>query len=165
MSLRKGKTKSILESAVEAALLSVEIYNKPRSIFRAESYITLMILAWTRLFHAYFNNTIGDKYFYKKRKGYRYERIDGERKAWDLSTCINKYGELNEPVIKNLEFFVKLRNKIEHRHINKREVDTLIFGECQALLYNFENTMIKLFGPDYAINEALVYSLQFSHLR
>jgi len=123
-----------------------------------------MVISWTRLFHAYFNHTIGNKYFYKKKTG-RYETIDGERKAWELSTCIRKYGKLKEPVKKNLQFFIQLRNKIEHRHIEKREVDILIFGECQAFLYNYENLLIELFGNKYALNESLVYSLQFSHLR
>lgn len=163
MRLRKGKTKTTLESSIDAALLAVEVYNKPRTAFRSEAYIAMMVIAWTRLFHAYFNATIGDKYYYKKNN--RYERIDGERKAWELSTCIAEYEKLKEPVKKNLEFFVKLRNKIEHRHIDKREVDILIFGECQALLYNFENTLIDLFGEQYALNESLVYTLQFSHLR
>lgn len=163
MRLRKGKTKTTLESSIDASLLAVEIYNKPRTAFRSEAYIAMMIIAWTRLFHAYFNTTIGNKYYYKKNN--RYERIDGERKAWELSTCISEYGKLKEPVKKNLEFFIKLRNKIEHRHIDKREVDILIFGECQALLYNFESTLINLFGETYALNESLVFTLQFSHLR
>ena len=64
-----------------------------------------------------------------------------------------------------MQFFIQLRNKIEHRHIEKREVDILIFGECQAFLYNYENLLIELFGNKYALNESLVYSLQFSHLR
>ncbi len=68
MGLRQGKTKSILESSLDSALLAVEIYNKPRTTFRSEGFITMMIIAWTRLFHAYFNVTIGDKYFYKKKK-------------------------------------------------------------------------------------------------
>ena len=34
MSLRKGKTKTILESSIEVSLLAVEIYNKPRISFR-----------------------------------------------------------------------------------------------------------------------------------
>ncbi len=123
-----------------------------------------MVMAWLRLFQAHFNVTIGDKYYYKNKNG-RYETIDGERKAWELSTCIKKYGKLEPPVAKNLEFFIKLRNKIEHRHIDKREIDYLIFGECQALLYNYENTLIDLFGSEYSVNEALVYSLQFSQLR
>lgn len=122
-----------------------------------------MVIAWTRLFHAYFSNTVGDRY-YKEKNG-RYKLIDGERKSWELATCIKESKKLPSPVEKNLEFFIKLRNKIEHRHIEKSEVDALTFGECQALLYNYENLLVNLFGNDYALNEALVYSLQFSQLR
>jgi len=162
--LRKGKTKSILDASIDSALLAVEIYNKPRTTFRSEGFITMMIMAWTRLFHAHFNATIGDKYYYKGKNG-RYETVDGEKKAWELATCIKKYGELEDGVESNLSFFIKLRNKIEHRHIEKREVDTLIFGECQSLLFNYESQLIKFFGNNYSINEALVYSLQFSQIR
>lgn len=162
--LRKGKTKSLLESSIDCALLAVEIYNKPRAPFRVESFITHMIMAWTRLLHAYFNYTIGETYFYKEKSG-RYKRIDGEKKAWELITCISKYGELNEAQVKNLTFFIKLRNKIEHRTVNKDEIGIIIFGECQSLLYNYENVLIKLFGLEYALNESLAYSLQFSRLR
>jgi len=164
MTLRKGKTKSTLEASIDSALLAVEVYNKPRTTFRSEAFIALMIMSWTRLLQAFFNSTIGDRYYYKKKNG-RYELIDGERKSWELNTCIKKYGKLSEPVEMNLQFFISLRNKIEHRHIDKREVDALIFGECQALLYNYESTLMELFGQQYALNESLVYSLQFSHLR
>src|SRR6056297_2036497 len=136
--LRQGKTRSILESSIDSALLAVEVYNKPRTTFRSEAFITLMVIAWTRLFHAHFNSKIGDKYYYKKRNG-RYELVDGERKSWELATCIKKQDKLSSAARKNLEFFIKLRNKIEHRHIDRREVDTLIFGECQALLFNYES--------------------------
>lgn len=162
MTLRKGKTRSILESSIDSTLLAVEIYNKPRTAFKVENYITLMIMAWTKLFHAYFNNTIGDKYYYKI--GRRYKIVEGERKAWELGECIKKYKLLNEPVRKNLEFFIRLRNKIVHRHIEKEILGTQVFGECQALLYNYEKTLTDLFGEDYAINENLAFSLQFSKI-
>lgn len=162
--LRKGKTKTILESSIDSALLAVEVYNKPRASFRSESFISLMVISWTRLFHAYFNHTKGDTYYHKSKNG-RYEVIDGEKKAWELSICINEYGKIVDPVKKNLVFFIKLRNKIEHRHFNIRDIDAIIFGECQALLYNYENMLIDLFGKEYALNESLVYSLQFSQLR
>lgn len=165
MKLRKGKTKSILHGAVDSALLAVEIYNKPRASFRTQAYVSLMIMAWTRLLHAYFNHSIGDKYYYKKKGSTRYETVDGDRKTWELKTCIAKYGKLSESTKANLELFIKLRNKIEHRNIEKREIDILIFGECQSLLFNFEQTLIELFGEEYAISENLVYSLQFSALR
>lgn len=164
MTLRKGKTKSLLENSIDCALLSVEIYNKPRAPFRVENFITHMIMAWTKLLQAHFNQTIGETYFYKEKNG-RYKIIDGERKAWKLKTCILKYGQLNDAVKTNLDFFIKLRNKIEHRTINKEEIGIMIFGECQSLLYNYENELINIFGIEYALNESLAYSLQFSRLR
>ena len=142
MKLRKGKTKSILKSSIDSALLAVEVYNKPRTAFRTQAFITMMIIAWTRLFHAYFNHRFGPKYFYKKKGSNRYEVIDGEKKAWELKTCISKYGKLSEAVKANLKLFIKLRNKIEHRHIEKTELDVLLFGECQALLYNYDTLLI-----------------------
>lgn len=163
--LRKGRTKQILDSSIDSALLAVEIYNKPRTPFRIENYISLMIISWTRLFHAYFNHTIGDIFYYKKKNSTRYERVDGERKSWELKTCINKYNSLDKSVKANLEFFIKLRNKIEHRHISKEDIGLEIFGECQSLLYNYENILIKFFGEDCAINESLAFSLQFSRMR
>lgn len=164
MPLRKGKTKTILESSIDCALLAVEIYNKPRSPFRVESFITHMIMSWTKLFHAHFLHTIGDKFYYKG-KNKRYEIIDGEKKAWELKVCISKYDLLTEGQRANLNFFIKLRNKIEHRHVEKEEIGIIIFGECQSLLYNYENKLIEFFGEEYALNESLAYSLQFSRLR
>ena len=169
--LRKGKTKSILESSMDSALTAVEIYNKPRTAFRVETYITLMVIAWTKLFHAFFNKTIGDTYYHKGKNG-RFIKADGERKAWELSDCIKEFQKkvdagkrLSEAVKENLSFIIKLRNKIEHRHIEKSELETLVFGECQALLFNYESTMKNLFDSNYSINESLVFALQFSSMR
>ncbi|WP_229245228.1 DUF3644 domain-containing protein [Dyadobacter aurulentus] len=83
-------------------------------------------MAWTRLFQAHFNHTIGERYFYKEKNG-RYKVIDGDRKAWELKTCIDKYNDLSEPAKINLEFFIKLRNKIEHHCIDKEEIGLMIF--------------------------------------
>ena len=62
-------------------------------------------------------------------------------------------------------FFIRLRNKIEHRHIDKDEIGIVIFGECQSILFNYENKLIEFFGEDYALNESLAFSLQFSRIR
>ncbi len=160
------KAKYLLENSIDCALLGVEIYNKPRAPFRYESFITHMIIAWTILLHAHFISTIGETYFYPdKLNPKEYLLIEGEKKAWELITCIAKYGQLSEPVKKNLEFFITLRNKIEHHFIEKSDIGIKIFGECQSLLYNYENELIKLFGQEYALNENLAYSLQFSSVR
>jgi len=44
-------------------------------------------------------------------------------------------------------------------------LDMGIFGECQALLFNFEDLMSSEFGSKYAINESLSLALQFSATR
>ncbi len=165
MLLRKGKTRQLLEKSIDSALLAVEIYNKPRTSFRVETYITHMIIAWTKLFHAHFYHTIGDKYYYKENNKRKYKKIDGEKKAWELNHCINEYKKLSKAETENLKFFIKLRNKIEHRYVDRIELGIMIFGECQSLLYNYENTLVTLFGEEYSMNENLAYSLQFSRLR
>lgn len=168
--LRKSKAKMLLENSIHSALSAVEIYNKPNDNFRLEGYIILMIVAWTKLFHAYFQATLGEKYFYKEKNG-RYKKIDGDKKAWELKTCYNKFQSLhshekiNEAVIKNLDFFIILRNKIEHRFWSGSELDASLFGECQALLFNYENMLSNLFGPDYSINASLTFALQFSQMQ
>ena len=171
MKIYKGKTKSILDSAIDAALVAVENYNKPRSRFRIENYIMLMVVAWTRLMHAYFNKTIGDKYYYKNDTGTRYKIIQGEKQAWDLSKCIREFKKshdknlLSAPIEANINFFIMLRNKIAHRYIEKNELESLLFGEFQSFLYNFETFVINIFGEEFALEETLSYSIQFSTIR
>lgn len=158
MKRQAQKVKQLIEKAKDSALLAVEIYNKPRTAFRSGGYIVFMNIAWLALFHAIFErNRV--KYFYRKNN--RYIFIDGEKKFWELEKCIKEYYEdANIPERKNLEFFIKLRNKIEHRFLPQLDVD--IFGECQALLMNFENLITKEFSDEHAINENLVFALQFS---
>lgn len=157
--------KLILESSMNSALLAVEVYNKPRATFRSEAYISLMIIAWTKAFHSYFRNTIGDKYYRKDENDNFILAEGGDKQTWNLKECMNKFSKLKEEVRKNIEFFIPLRNKIEHAMVDSKEIDTTIFGECQALLMNYENFVIEHFGKDYALNEALAFSLQFSQMR
>ena len=161
MARLKIKASKLLEKSRDCALLAVEIYNKPRTAFRSNGYIVLMSIAWTSIFHAIFEKR-SVNYFYKKNK-VRYQKIDGERRAWDLAECTKKYfPDANFPERKNIEFFIKLRNKIEHRFVP--EIDKDIFGECQAMLINYEDIITKEFGASSAINENLVFALQFSKL-
>ena len=61
---------------------------------------------------------------------------------------------------KNLEFFVGLRNKIEHRFLPQLDPD--IFGECQAMLINFETLLSEEFGAKQAVGADFPFALQFS---
>lgn len=92
ISLRKGKSKFILDASINSAISAVEIYNKPNARFRTETFIVLMIIAWTKLFHAFFQATIGEKYFYKNDNK-RFKIVNGEKRAWELSECIKQFNK------------------------------------------------------------------------
>jgi hypothetical protein len=152
--------KALVEKARECALLAVETYNRPTATFRSGAYIVLMIIAWTSLFHAIFLKR-RIKPYYRKKNSRRYEKIDGEPKGWELKECLQQYykGD-NTAARKNLEFFIGLRNKIEHRSL--AQLDAEIFGECQAMLLNFESLLVSEFGDRYAIRGGLTFALQFA---
>ncbi len=152
------QVKSALEKARDSALLAVEVYNKPAVKFKSGGYITLMVIAWTSIFHAiFFKRKI--KPFYKKENGH-FVKIDGDFKYWELDECVRQFfkTDTTNPARKNLEFFIPLRNRIEHRSMP--ELDASIFGECQAMLLNFDEALEKEFGLQYCLRECLSFSLQ-----
>lgn len=150
--------KSALEKARDSALLAIEVYNKPAVKFKSGGYITLMVIAWTSLFHAIFHKQ-KIKPYYKKTNG-RFDKKDGDFKYWELNECLCHFfkTDTNNPVRKNLEFFIPLRNRIEHRSMP--ELDASIFGECQSMLLNFDDFLEKEFGLQYCLRECLSFSLQ-----
>lgn len=156
---RVGKiVKPYLLKAKDSALLAIEIYNKPAVKFRSEGYIALMVMAWTALLHAIFLRQGKSPYY--KGKNRRYVKVDGDFKHWELAECAKQLwgSDTENPVRKNLEFFIPLRNKIEHRYIP--QLDGAIFGECQALLLNFDAAVGHYFGTRFQLRESLSFSLQ-----
>lgn len=156
---RIGKNvKPYFSKARDSALLAIEVYNKPAVSFRSAGYIALMVIACTALFHAIFLRK-GISPYYKNEKG-KFQTVDGDFRHWELGECAKQYwgADTENPVRKNLEFFIPLRNKIEHRHIP--EMDGVIFGECQALLLNFDSLLGQHFGTKHQLRESLSFSLQ-----
>ena len=158
--LRKGTAKYLLQNSIESVLTAVEIYNKPKTQFKVQSFITLMIIGWTKALHSYFHSE-GIKYYYKKKNG-KFEKIDGEYKSWEITKCIKEYKKFDESVKANMLFFIALRNKVEHRDLTETDIDMITFGECQSFLYNYETFIMEEFGEEYSINESLAFALQFS---
>ncbi len=158
--------KDHLEQAKGACLSAVETYNRPGVAFRTRTFTVLMAIAWTSLFHAIFYRRGRKPWDVRSGsgRGIRYEKIDGEPKHWELSECARQfYGGHNPPQRKNLEFIVLLRNKIEHRY--HPELDPALYGECQALLMNFEELLVDQFGAAQALADHLDLALQFSAFR
>ena len=108
----------LLAKAREAALNAIQTFNNPLTTFKTETFIVLMVIAWTSLLHAYYR---GQKIEYRslnrqgpsRRKFGRTE--SGEYKHWELSRCLHsKSCPLDAAVKSNLRFLIGLRNEIEH---------------------------------------------------
>jgi hypothetical protein len=157
-----SRSKQLANKAREAALEAVAAYNNPLATFKSDTYVVLMHVAWMTLLHAIFVRR-AVKPYYRLHNG-RFERIEGRPKTWDLAEYVRRYwpGQTN-PVTENLRFFVGLRHLIEHAHAPEIDID--IFGECQAMLINFEDLISQEFGAKLALNTSLAFSLQFSRMR
>ena len=164
MATLKKSARALLQKARESAMLAVNIYNSPGTLFRSGAFVMLMNVAWTSLMHAIFERD-GVKYFYKDPRDRRkYLYVDDEKKAWDLSRSGDEYfKDKNTAIYKNIKFFVGLRNKIEHRFMP--QIDASIFGECQAYLMNLEEVLVKEFGDRYSLADSLIFALQYSRFR
>ena len=142
------RTESLIDSALTTALNAVEIYNKPRSTYRTENFITLMCIAWTRLLQAHILNTTGDVFYEKDKSSGEVIYIDEDKKTWSLEKCVN--GAMQDgPPKENLKILIKLRNKFVHSIIGDTDLDSALYGECQANLHNFESFLQNSFGKDF----------------
>lgn len=176
MGREKSIVKQLLKKSIDSAMLAIEFYNKPGVSFRTEGFITIMCIAWTSLFHAYFLKNSIKPYYAKKSAGMkrvRYEKIvenvNGQKikeyKWWELSTCLKEFykDDMSNPVRKNLEFLISLRNRIVHRNVPQSEyLDLNVYGECQACLLNFNDFLVGHFGEKYNIGYLLSFSLQLA---
>jgi hypothetical protein len=158
-----SRARGLVAKARAAALEAVAAYNSPIATFKSGTYVVLMHVAWTALLLAIFRRQ-RIKPYYRKEGSNRYQRVDGRPKVWELRECVRQYwGDRGDAVSQNLRFFIGLRNLIEHADVPRLDLD--IFGECQALLHNFEDLLEQQFGARYAMQDSLAISLQFSRVR
>ncbi len=163
---RVGSIKNeLIKKSREAALAAVQIFNNPNINFKSESYIVLMIIAWTYLLHAYYKD---------KKVEYRYCEYKGKKrvfdktqykayKYWELGQCL-KYAQspIDKDTTNNLVFLIGLRNEIEHQMTTK--IDNLLSPQFQACCLNYNEYIKTLFGNEQGIDKHLSFSLQFSSI-
>lgn len=155
----------LLKKSREAALAAVQIFNNPNVTFKSETYVVLMIIAWTYLLHAYCRSKKVDyRYFTQGEKRKHYGRTkNGAFKHWELERCLNdKQCPLEPEVGQNLRFLIGLRHEIEHQMTTR--IDDLLSARFQACCINYHDAVVSLFGKEYGIAKHLAVSLQFSSL-
>jgi hypothetical protein len=118
--------------------------------------------AWHFLLHTRLHMAKID-YYYRDPKSGRYVLVDGEPKAWDLEWCLKqRYPNTADPVRLNVELFVALRNKVEHRYENNLKIAT--GGKAQALVMNYEYETTLHFGPTFSMADHLRFPISLQAL-
>ncbi|WP_219847281.1 DUF3644 domain-containing protein [Burkholderia multivorans] len=161
---RVGAIKNeLLKKSREAALAAVQIFNNPNISFKSETYVVLMIIAWTYLLHAYFRDQkIEYRYYDQKGKRRNFNKTKhGAYKYWELERCLNdKKSPVDKDTANNLRFLIGLRHEIEHQMTSR--IDDFLSARFQACALNYNEYVKKLFGADNGIEKHLSFSLQFS---
>ncbi len=88
----KPEVESLLLKARQSALLALQIYNNPTTVFRTEGFSVMMVIAWTALFHAIFEKR-GHPYSYLDQATGKPVVVDGDLKAWELGECLKRFYE------------------------------------------------------------------------
>jgi hypothetical protein len=157
--------KQLLAQAREAALCAVKIFNDPLVKFKSETFIVLMVIAWTYLLHAYYRSRgIDYCYFTKPATRKIYDKTkSGARKHWELERCLDdETCPIDHVAQRNLRFLIGLRHEIEHHMSNL--VDDYLSARYQACAVNFNEYIKKLFSESYGLDRYLAYSIQLAGL-
>lgn len=162
--LRKGSKKyELVKKSREAALAAVQIFNNPNITFKSESFSVLMIISWTYLLHAYFENQgIEYRYFQQKNKRKKFDKTKhGAFKHWELERCLDcKDCPIEHSAKLNLKFIIGLRHEIEHQMTSR--IDDSLSARFQACCLNYNQYVKDFFGDEWGIENHLSFSLQFS---
>ncbi len=113
----KKLTKILLKKSHDSFLLSLELFNKPTSGYRVESFCLLFSNAWELALKAYIIESNGgnkNSIFLKKKR-------NEKRKSITLDQSLFKTFEVTNPVRKNIEYISELRNEAAHLIIEELE--------------------------------------------
>lgn len=161
-----GSVKSeLIAKSREAALCAIRTFNDPHVTFKSETFIVLMIIAWTYLLHAHYR-TKGIDYRYCQKAGKRrkFERTkQGQFRYWELGTCLRvSECPIDTDTKNNLVFLIGLRHEIEHQMT--QALDAWLSGRYQACALNYNHYLKQLFGNMHGLDSILAFSIQFADL-
>ncbi len=144
---------------------AVQTFNNPLATFKTETFIVLMVVAWTYLLHAHYRRRgMEYRYFRKGPARRKFDRTkSGAFKYWELERCLNEDEcPLDAPTRQNLRFLIGLRHEIEHHQ--SVGVDKQLSSRYLACCLNYERYICELFGEKHSLGESVAFALQFRDL-
>jgi hypothetical protein len=123
--------------------------------------LTHMHKAWHYLLHAEFKKDDID--YHRTDATGQYILIDGEPSAWAMEWCLKqRYTDSEDPVRRNAELFVALRNKVEHRYEHNLKI--ALDGRAHALVMNYEREVVAHFGSPFSLADRLRFPITLQSL-
>ena len=127
---------NMLDKSEEAFLMAIEIYNKPTIKYRLEGFAFFICNAWELLLKAKMLNE-GKSIYYS----------DKPNRTISLSNCVsNIFTNDKDPIRKNLEILIGLRNTTTHYII--KEMDTIYLPFMQSNVLNYSQKLFDYFERD-----------------
>ena len=153
---RPQRWELLLRASQQEALLAVSLFNDPGRDRALEGFIIHMHIAWTYAFQAKWLRAGRDYHVLLSEQPRRYKYINGERMSQSVEWFVKQEFADSAAVRANLEFFIELRNKIEHRHTGSDEaLRTVVNGECHAMLLNYEAFITEFAGAKHSLAHRL----------
>lgn len=150
---RPPRWQATLDASIEEVCLAVRLYNDAAENRSFAGFIIHMHLAWLYLLHAEFIRDGVDYRHWDPQYKKRLLKVDGEPKRWELERCLReRWPDTSTPVPTNLRLFIRLRNRLEHRHVHADdELMVALAGHAHALLLNYEQELTSQFGDDQSL--------------
>ena len=127
---------NMLDKSEEAFLMAIEIYNKPTIKYRLEGFAFFICNAWELLLKAKMLNE-GKSIYYP----------DKPNRTISLSNCVSSiFTNDKDPIRKNLEILIGLRNTTTHYII--KEMDTIYLPFMQSNVLNYSQKLFDYFERD-----------------
>lgn len=127
---------NMLDKSEEAFLMAIEIYNKPTIKYRLEGFSFFICNAWELLLKAKMLND-GKNIYY----------LDKPNRTISLYNCVcSIFTNDKDPIRKNLEIIINLRNTTTHYII--KEMDTIYLPFMQSNVLNYSQKLFDYFGRD-----------------
>lgn len=146
----------ILNESRRQACVAVDFYNRSGDRRSYHDFVMHMHTAWLYLLHAEFERGKVD-YIYRNARGHALKTKDDDKKFWDLEKCVKERFPDNDPGRANIEFFIGLRNKVEHRYQDALLVATA--GMAHAYVINYESELVTQFGAEHSLAEELRFPI------
>ncbi len=127
---------TLLDKSEEAFLMAIEIYNKPTISYRLEGFAFFICNAWELLLKSRMLQNNEEIYY-----------PDKPNRTISLSNCITHiFTNDKDPIRKNLEILIRLRNTSTHFVI--KEMDSIYLPFMQANVLNYSQKLFDYFGRD-----------------